>query len=245
VLPAPDPAPRVPIVVRVVALLEVLLCSGFPTQLALGGTLVVLGFRPFTQPGSLATTYVVAISIADTIFVLALVVLFLYAHGERPRDVLIGRRRIAAEAAAGVPLIFVALGIAVASLLVVQRIAPWLHTVEQNPLQGILQSRRDAWLFVLVVIVAGGLREEVQRAFILHRFEQWLGGGIVGVVISSVAFGAGHLVQGADVGVATGLLGAFWGIVYLKRRSAVAPIVSHAGFDLLQIVQFVFGRGVT
>src|SRR5581483_8787286 len=149
-----------------------------------------------------------AISLADTIFVLGLVVLFLHAHGERPRDVVIGERRIAAEVAAGIPLIFVALGIAVASLLVVQRVAPWLHTVEQNPLQGVLQSRRDAWLFGLVVIVAGGLREEVQRAFILHRFDQWLGGGTVGVVISSVAFGAGHLVQGADVGVATGMLGA-------------------------------------
>jgi membrane protease YdiL (CAAX protease family) len=235
-------SPKPPVTFRIIALLEVLLCSGFPTQLALGGTLVVLGLRPFNHAGSLATTYVVAISLADTIFVLGLVVLFLRAHGERPRDVVIGERRIGAEAAAGIPLILVALGIAVASLLVVQRLAPWLHTVEQNPLQGVLQSRRDAWLFGLVVIVAGGLREEVQRAFILHRFEQWLGGGTVGVVISSVAFGAGHLVQGADVGVATGLLGAFWGVVYLRRRSAVAPIVSHAGFDLLQIVQFMFVR---
>ena len=37
----------------------------------------------------------------------------------------------------------------------------------------------------------------------------------------------------------TGLLGAFWGIVYLRRRSVVAPLVSHAGFDLLQIAQFL------
>jgi hypothetical protein len=27
--------------------------------------------------------------------------------------------------------------------------------------------------------------------------------------------------------------------VYLRRRSAVAPIVSHAGFDLLEIVQYL------
>ena len=40
----------------------------------------------------------------------------------------------------------------------------------------------------------------------------------------------------------TGLLGAFWGVVYLRRRSAVAPMVSHAGFDLLQILQFVTMR---
>jgi membrane protease YdiL (CAAX protease family) len=54
-----------------------------------------------------------------------------------------------------------------------------------------------------------------------------------------VAFGGGHLIQGKDAALATGLLGAFWGVVYLRRRSAVAPMVSHAGFNLLQIVPFL------
>jgi membrane protease YdiL (CAAX protease family) len=57
-----------------------------------------------------------------------------------------------------------------------------------------------------------------------------------------VAFGAGHLLQGADAALATGLLGAFWGVVYLWRRSCVAPMVSHAGFDLIQILQFLVVR---
>jgi membrane protease YdiL (CAAX protease family) len=59
------------------------------------------------------------------------------------------------------------------------------------------------------------------------------------VVTASVAFGAGHLLQGADAAIATGVLGAFWGIIYLRRRSVVAPVVSHSGFNLLQIVQFL------
>ena len=84
------------------------------------------------------------------------------------------------------------------------------------------------------------MREELQRAFLLHRFEAWLGGAPVGLVVTSVAFGAGHFdPQGADAAIATGLLGACWGIVYLRRRSAVAPIFSHAGFDLLEIVQYL------
>ena len=94
-------------------------------------------------------------------------------------------------------------------------------------------------MFAVVVLFAGGVREEIQRAFLLHRFERWLGGGPLGVVVTSAAFGAGHYLQGADAVVATGLLGAFWGWVYLRRRSAVAPMVSHTGFDLLQIVQFI------
>ena len=100
-----------------------------------------------------------------------------------------------------------------------------------------------AAVFAVVVVVAGGIREEIQRAFLLRRFEQWLGGAGVGVLVTSAAFGAGHLVQGADAAIATGVLGAFWAIIYLRRRSVAAPIVSHAGFNLLQLAQFLlFGR---
>jgi membrane protease YdiL (CAAX protease family) len=139
-------------------------------------------------------------------------------------------------------MVLIALSIALAVLVAVQRFLPSLHTVEHNPLQELLRSPRDAWLFALVVLVAGGIREEIQRAFLLHRFERWLGGGTVGVICTSVAFGAGHLLQGADAALATGLLGAFWGVVYLRRRSCVAPMVSHAGFDLIQILQFLVAR---
>ena len=38
------------------------------------------------------------------------------------------------------------------------------------------------------------------------------------------------------------LLGLIWGIVYLRRGSIVAPIVSHAGFNTAEIFRYaVFG----
>lgn len=233
--------PPVPVLFRIIALLEVLICSDFLTQLALGGTLSVFGFHPYIE-GRLSVAYVVGLSLADSILLVALILILLYAHGERPRDVLFGRRPIVGEAAAGLPMILVALAIAITVLLGVQRFAPVLHTVEHNPLQELLTSPRDAFLFAFVVIVAGGVREEIQRAFLLHRFEQWLGGGTTGVIVTSIAFGAGHLLQGADATIATGLLGTFWGVVYLRRRSCVAPMVSHSGFDLVQILQFLVAR---
>jgi membrane protease YdiL (CAAX protease family) len=228
---------------RLIALLEVLICSDYPTQLALGTTFATLGYGPYARSGELRVSYVVGISILDAILLIGLILLFLYSHGERPREVIFGRRSLTREAAVGIPLVFVALGIAVMMLLAIQRFAPSLHTVEQNPLQALLRSPRDAWLFALVVIVAGGVREEIQRAFLLHRFDVWLGGKTVGLIVTSVGFGAGHLLQGADAALATGALGAFWGGVYVRRRSAVAPMVSHAGFDLMQIVQFLGVRG--
>ena len=238
----PDAAHPPPFAARLVALIEVLICSDFLTQIALGGTLRALGYQPLVG-GQLNIRYVVMLSIGDAVLLIALIVVMLRAHGESPRAVLFGSRRTFAEVGLGAALIFLALGIGVALLLSMRYLAPWLHTVPDNPLAALLRSPRDAWLFALVVLVAGGVREEIQRAFLLHRFSVWLGGPVVGILVTSMAFGAGHLMQGIDAAVATGVLGAFWGIVYLRRRSAVAPMVSHAGFDLLQIAQFlVAGR---
>lgn len=220
---------------RAVALLEVLVCSDYPTQLALVATFAAFGFRPGAG-GRLSLAYVAALSLIDTVFLIGLVVFFLRAHGERPRDVILGTRPIGRETAFGAPLMVLSLAIAIAVLTAVQWIAPWLHTVAHNPLQDLIASPGQAAVFGVVVVVAGGVREEVQRAFLLHRFEVWLGGANVGLVVTSVAFGAGHFdLQGADAAITTAVLGACWGIVYLRRRSAVAPIVSHAGFDLLEI----------
>jgi membrane protease YdiL (CAAX protease family) len=227
-------------VLRTLAVIEVLLCSDVPTQMAIGATFAAFGFGPYISPGRLSVAYVVGLSLADTAALVALVFLFLRAHGERPRDVLIGRRPIVREMVAGLPMVLVALGIAIVVLVGIRKLAPSLHTVENNPLQDLLRSPRDAWLFAFVVVVAGGVREEIQRAFLIHRFDVWLGGGVVGVIVTGAAFGAGHLIQGVDAALATGLMGAFWGIVYLRRRSFLAPMVSHAGFDLLQIAQFFF-----
>ena len=226
---------------RAAALVEILLCSDYPTQIALAWLFGALGYGPLAgQP--LSVPYVALLSLTDTILLLALIAMFLSAHGERARDVFLGTRPSWREALAGLPFTFMALILGVAVLAGIQQFAPWLHTVEHNPLQDLIRTPRDAAVFAVVVVVAGGIREEIQRAFLLRRFEQWMGGAGVGVVVTSVAFGAGHFVQGADAAIATGLLGAFWSVIYLRRRSAVAPVVSHAGFNLLQLAQF-FGSG--
>ena len=248
----PDPSlePHAPterspsrILERTVALLEVLLCSDYPTQFALGATFMAFGFSPYTSEGRLSVAYVVTLSLVDTALLIGLMVLFLHAHGERAGDVFLGRRPVSGEVRFGVPLTLATFAIGIAVLATMRTFVPSLHNVEHNPLQDLMVRPRDAWLFVLVVVAAGGVREEIQRAFVLRRFEVWLGGGWVGIVVGSAAFGAGHLLQGADAAIATGLLGMFWGIVYLRRRSVVAPIVSHSGFNLLQIAQYLLVGG--
>ena len=223
---------------RIVAFFEVLLCSDYPTQFAVGATLYAFGLRPVTSTGALSLRYVVALSLVDTALLLGLIIFFLRSHGERVRPVLLGVRSRWREAELGLPLTIGALVIAIAVIGVLRLLVPSLHNLERNPLQDVIHGPRDAAIFALVVVVAGGIREEVQRAFILHRFTVWLGGPITGLVISSIAFGLGHRLQGNDVMIATGLLGLYWGIVYVRRRSCIGPIVSHAGFNLIELLQY-------
>jgi uncharacterized protein len=230
---------------RGAALLEVLLCSGYPTQLLVVAVLRLLGFHPLEPDGRLSLGFVTALSLLDAGLLVGLIVFFLRAQGERPRDVFLGRRPAGGEVILGLQLIPVVFLFVLVLLLLIRALAPWLHDVPDNPLEAMLRTAADAWIFGVVVVIAGGVREELQRAFILHRFEQHLGGAWVGLVLFSVAFGLGHIDQGRDAVIATAALGAFWGVVYLWRRSVVAPMVSHAGFNLVEVIRHVFMRGAT
>jgi membrane protease YdiL (CAAX protease family) len=160
------------------------------------------------------------------------------------RALLLGRRSLGREVWLGVvlvPVLFLTVGV---TLLAVRRMLPWLHNVPANPFEQLVRTPLDAGLFSVVAIVAGGVREEVQRAFLLRRFSVHLGGPAVGLAVVSVAFGAGHLLQGFDAAVATGLLGLAWGVMYLRRGSAVGPMVSHAMYNSAQVLQLMLVRGV-
>ena len=239
----PPPARRVLPIERVAAAAEVLLCSGFPTQILLIGLMTASGMRLRTDAGQLSPPFIFLLSLLDTILVVAMIWFFLRAHRESPRGVLFGRRPIVREVLFGItllPILFVGILLV---LLVILAAVPSLHNVPRNPLEDLLHTRSDAVVFGFVVMIAGGVREEVQRGFIIHRFDGFLGGAAVGVVVFSTLFGLGHIEQGYDAAIATGLLGAFWGVIYLTRRSIVAPMVSHAGFNLAQLTKYFVVTG--
>lgn len=221
---------------RVASLVEIFLCSGVPTQLLVGVMLMAGGIPPLAPNGDLAFTHVVLVALIDTAIVTWLAAFFLRLRGESAREVFLGRRSRLREVALGLALVPVVFAVVVAAAYSIQTFTPWLRNVPTNPLEALLSDPWRVAIMLVVVSFGGGFREEVQRAFILHRFEQHLGGAVVGLVVFSTAFGLGHLLQGYDAAILTGLLGILWGIVYLRRRSIVAPFVSHAVFNILQVL---------
>jgi membrane protease YdiL (CAAX protease family) len=114
------------------------------------------------------------------------------------------------------------------------------YYMESNPLTESIHSPQQLYLFIFSALIAGGIKEEVQRAFILNRFRRCLGGAGVGLVVWSIAFGAGHYVQGVQgIFVAT-IYGFMFGVVYLASGNLIAPIVSHGAYDAIALLAYWF-----
>jgi membrane protease YdiL (CAAX protease family) len=233
------PPPETPVVERSPlsrgrAAAEVLVCSGFPTQLSIVVVLAGFGVRPGPD-GSLSPAFVFSLSAIDTVMMLGLILVFLARSNDSPRLVFLGGGFAPRDVVAGILLVPLVLMIVIVLQLAIRVVAPLLHNVDVSPFTPLLSSPWRLAGFVVLVLVAGGVREEIQRAFLLHRFEQRLGGGRLGLLLTSTAFGLGHTVQGWDAAIVTGVLGAFWGTLYLSRRSVAATVTNHALFNLAQI----------
>jgi membrane protease YdiL (CAAX protease family) len=224
------------------ALAQVFMVSGIPTGL-LAFVLLVFGAGiPLGDDGSVSIELLSTLMFLDTAFIAILMRVFLEMSGESSRDVFVGLRPVGREILRGlalVPVVFIMVGLIVLGL---RAVAPWLHNVKESPLEQYMQNPLDAGIFFLVAVLAGGVREELQRAFVLRRFGQRLGGLKLGLIVYSLAFALMHYDQGWDVAIAVGTLGLIWGFLYIRRGSAVMGMTNHAGFNGAQVLQAVIAR---
>ncbi|MSO48847.1 MAG: CPBP family intramembrane metalloprotease [Acidobacteria bacterium] len=228
----------------VFAALQAIAVCGIPTQVVVATALILgTGMAPLT-PDDLSLEFVATVSFLDTALVAMLIRVFLMASGENSRDVYLGHRRPMGEIWRGLALVPVAFLVVVGLVSALRAMAPWLHNVKVSPLEAFMGNPLDAAIFAVVVILAGGVREELQRGFILHRFGQRLGGMWVGNLVFGVAFGLLHFDQGWDIALVIGLLGLAWGAFYIRRRSIVMSIANHAGFNAVQVLQQVLAASL-
>lgn len=219
------------------AVFEILLCSGIATSL--------LAERIFRQLGIGAQNILFSpkltalFMLLEGIFLLSLIFLLQRLRAKSIWDLGIRVRRYWREARIGlacVPLLFLV------NFLITQILRLWLPQwiSQKNPLLEIIKTPTDLALFLLISLLAGGIKEEVQRAFILQRFQKYLNATIVGVVLWSAAFGAGHIVQGYDSALGAGVFGLIFGTVYLWRNSMIAPMVAHTLYDVFVLTGYWF-----
>ncbi len=224
---------------RVQAIIEVLLMSGL-----VSGFFAILPFSLRTSGHPSVTQdvpTVVLYLLLESWITLILLFVILKAHGESLAVLGWRTRQWATDVTYGiflVPLLFALSG------FVNLAFRSWLpkYYTERNPLTEIIRTPHDLALFLMAAFIAGGIKEELQRAFILIRFRDHLGGSAVGLLVWSLAFGAGHYVQGPQGMVSATLFGFLFGLIYLARRSLIAPIVAHSLYDASALLGYWFTR---
>lgn len=227
-----------------IALLQIILICGIPTQVVIMGVLYFGFGMPLYTDNELSLQFIAISSLLDTAFVALLIRLFLSLSGETSREVFIGPRPVGGETRRGLALVPVAFVVVTVLVLLLRAVAPWTHNVAESPLEAFMKTPLDAAIFLVVAMLAGGVREELQRAFSLHRFGQHLGGVWVGLAVYSVAFGAAHYTQGIDVALSVGVLGLVWGLFYIRRGSAIMAMTNHVGFNAVQVIWAVIVRSL-
>src|SRR5689334_4871958 len=191
---------------------------------------------PIMDGGNPTLEYIAMSGLLDTALIALLIRVFLMLSGETSRNVFVGVRPVKGEILRGLIAIPIMMAGVAGIMWLLGTFAPWTHTVAKNPYERYMHHPIDATILIITVVLAGGIREELQRAFILHRFQQRLGGAWLGLTIFTAIFGSLHLIQGVDSAITVGLLGLCWGLMYMRRGSAVAGMVSHAGFDAAQVL---------
>lgn len=227
---------------RLRALFEILLVSGVVSSFLAGLALaLVRGGRGDLLSGGAAG--VALFLLVEAAILLLLLFALLRANRERVRGLGAGWRRWKSNAL---------IGLATAPLLLLcQQAVSRLfllylpgHYLERNPLTDIIRTPAELALFLAATLVAGGVKEELQRAFILNRFGRHLGGFGLGLLLWSLVFGAGHYLQGVQGVILATLFGLVFGLLYLARGSLVAPMVAHGAYDAAALCLYWFaGRG--
>lgn len=235
--PEPPPVPRKTWVDRVQALFEVILLSG-----AVSGILASIPFV-FHKSGreNLLTDlrWLLLYVVIESVTTLALLWLVLRAHRDKLGMLGFLWQRWRRDAVIGLALVPFLFGLNIVITVIFQKYFPE-HYLDHNPLTDLIKTPWDLAMFILVAWFAGGIKEELQRAFILKRFQAYLGGAWLGLIVWSVSFGFGHYVQGAQGVLAAGLYGLVFGITYLVRGSLIAPIVAHGVYDTVALLSHWF-----
>jgi membrane protease YdiL (CAAX protease family) len=111
-------------------------------------------------------------------------------------------------------------------------------TVPSTPTPSFLTVMDTAQLFLatLLVMVVAVTEETIFRGYLMLRFKGITASSAVAVVLSAFIFSLGHGYEGSAGVVTVGVMGAVFALVYLWRKSLVAPMMMHFVQDFVSIV---------
>jgi uncharacterized protein len=126
----------------------------------------------------------------------------------------------------------------VAALVIVNKSRPQKASAEQlsraaSKVSRLLPiTRIERLIWVAVALTAGVCEEFLYRGWLLSLFSTALGSVWVGLVVSSIVFGAAHAYQGRNGIIGTGVLGIVFGGVFVLSGTLLLGQILHTVIDL-------------
>ncbi len=91
-------------------------------------------------------------------------------------------------------------------------------------------------LAVCLVTVVAVAEETIFRGYLIMRFQDLNTGAPTAIVLSAFIFAIGHGYEGTAGVITVAVMGLAFALVYLWRRSLVAPMIMHCLVDFISIV---------
>lgn len=181
--------------------------------------------------------YVVSLMLTEASITLPIIYILVRLRGQKLRSIGWWRGSFSKESLIGLAFLPVLFGSTILISQFFQHVIPQYAT-QKNPLLELVHTPWQLLLMIFSSLYVGGLKEETQRAFVLTRFDENLGGAAVGLILWSLFFGYGHFIQGLDNAIAAGALGLVFGLIFIWRRSITGPMVAHAAYDVLTLIVY-------
>jgi hypothetical protein len=97
-------------------------------------------------------------------------------------------------------------------------------------------------VWILVAITAGICEEALFRGYLQRQFIAFTGSVPLGLILSSIIFGAGHAYQGVRSATLIGIYGLMFSLVAERRKSVRPGMIAHAWQDTLSGIALRFHK---
>jgi membrane protease YdiL (CAAX protease family) len=187
------------------------------------------------KQGTVGFTLTAIATIFRDLALVSLVLFFLWRNGEPVYRIGWRAGRFREEVALGLVL-FIPILLFTSGLESLLNAAGLTSPATPRPSFLTISSSGQLILASVLVTVVAAAEETVFRGYLILRFEALSGKPVLAAVLSAFVFSLGHGYEGSAGVVTVGVMGLIFALVYLWRRSLVAPIVMHFLQDFLSLV---------
>lgn len=185
---------------------------------------------------------IIQLAISNSLITIVFVSIFLALANERPHDIGFRSNKLPVQLLIGSSIgLILALVDHIAIGNFIKMLLPEKFD-EGMRILGEFINKINIWIWLALTIFIGGFIEELQRIFIITRFERCFGmyGIVFALIVESLLQGAGHAYQGPERAIIYIFVGLIFGLVYLRKRSAIEAMACHAVYDVFGLLWFTF-----